>query len=63
MNRIARLEKAINDHLLELLALQHATALADLGRTDDAIAVLQHAIATYRGSWEKRLREQLQRYQ
>jgi hypothetical protein len=60
---LASRAKAINDHLLELLALEHANALAELDRRDDAIAVLQHAIATYHGSWEKRLRQQLATYQ
>lgn len=60
---LADREKAINDHVLELLALEQATALADQGRTDDAIAVLQRAITAYHGSWEKRLRKQLAAYQ
>ena len=63
INRLLREREAeINDQLLELLALQHARALHQSGRTAGAIAVLDRAIERYRGDWERRLREARSRY-
>jgi len=54
--------REINDQLLELMTLQYAEALYEYGQTDEAVAVLETAIADYDGDWEKRLTEQLTRY-
>jgi tetratricopeptide (TPR) repeat protein len=56
-------EKEINDHLLELIHLTYATALRGQNRTVEAINVLHKAVRKYNGSWEKRLKEAIARYE
>lgn len=50
-------EHEVNDQMLELISLQYAEALHGYGRTEDAIAWLDTAIAKYHGDWERRLSE------
>ncbi len=55
-------EKEINDHMLELISLKLAAAYYESGKKDEAINTLENAIAKYNGSWEERLKEQLNNY-
>jgi len=56
-------ETEVNDQLLELVSLEYAEALYSFGRSDDAIVALQTAIDRYDGDWEKKLADQLKKYQ
>jgi tetratricopeptide (TPR) repeat protein len=59
---IEKRESEINDHILELLSLKLAEAYFETGNKEKAIEILNKAIDKYDGSWEKKLREQLEKY-
>jgi len=56
-------ESEINDNMLELISLNLADAYYKSGEKTLAIETLQGAVEKYNGNWEKRLKEQLQKYE
>jgi tetratricopeptide (TPR) repeat protein len=56
-------ENELNDHMLELLSLELAEAYFKTGNKEEAILTLNKAIEKYDGSWEKRLKEQMEKYE
>jgi hypothetical protein len=49
----------VNDHILELAAINLGRALAATGRDPEAIAVLLGAIRDFDGDWEQSLEDEL----
>jgi len=60
---ISKRESEINDHMLELLSSSLAEAYYNSGNKTKAVGTLNYAIEKYNGSWEQKLRDQLQKYQ
>ena len=57
-------ERDINDHLLQLLAIEHARAYEDLGQTEKAISILQRALEAYPGGdWKESIQQEIARLQ